>query len=98
MLRKSHLFTGEFNENLLSRKGVLFTDWGLVLNITHSKTIQFRQRLVKIPICNDSGPLSVVAKLKDYFRRYPMEPTSPILSWKVDGKMEVVRYTPALAM
>lgn len=97
MLRKSHLFVGDFNENLLLRKDVVFTDWGLVININHSKTIQYRQRLVQVPICNDSGPLGVVSRLKNYCQRYPMESTAPILSRKMNGIVEVVRYTSALA-
>lgn len=39
MLRKCHAFWGETNENLLRRQDITFTDWGIVVKVTHTKTI-----------------------------------------------------------
>lgn len=98
MLRKSHLFMGEFNQNLLQRCNVLFVDWGLVLTVKHTKTIQFGERVLKIPICRDGGPLCVVELLRNYIRKYPVPMDYPILSRIVNGSVQNVKYSPALQL
>lgn len=96
MLRKGHLFPGEFNHNLLTRSDIKFTDFGLVVRITKSKTIQFKQRLVEVPVCTGGGLLCLVSLLKDYFSRFPTMPHAPILSNFFWGRTMAVAYPRAL--
>lgn len=98
MLRKGHLFPGESNSNLLSRADVQFTPYGLLLKVQKSKTIQFRQRQVEIPVCYGGGVFCVVKLLKDYFQLYPTVPTAPILSSFSEGTLTCVNYPQALSM
>lgn len=44
MLRKSHIFSGEFDDNLLMRSELEFCDWGLLVKVNRSKTIQYKEQ------------------------------------------------------
>lgn len=67
MLRKGHLFPGESDSNILSRSDVRFTPYGLIVKVKKSKTIQFKQREVDIPVCFGGGIFCVVDLLRAYF-------------------------------
>lgn len=43
LLRKGHVFFGEFNSNLLKRSSVRFTHYGFLVSLRSSKTIQYRE-------------------------------------------------------
>lgn len=43
MLYKSHIFSGEFDDNLLIRSEVQFCDWGVLIMVNRSKTIQYKE-------------------------------------------------------
>lgn len=98
MLRKGHLFPGDFNHNLLSRQDIQFTEFGMVVCITKSKTIQFKERTVEIPVCTGGNLLCAVSLIKDFFQRFPTSSRAPILSWTHDSKLLVVPYTKALKL
>lgn len=98
MLRKSHVFSGEFGENLLCRKDLKFTEWGVIVTVRHTKTIQYRQRTLEIPLCMDDGPLCVIKLLRSYLKKYPARDTDPILCRVVGTKLEVINYTTALKL
>lgn len=51
LLRKGHVFSGEFDVNLLNRSEVTFTEYGLLISVCRSKTIQCSERTVHIPVC-----------------------------------------------
>lgn len=98
LLRKSHIFVGEFNHNLLCRSDIEFTSWGLIVHVTKSKTIQYRERTVDIPLTRDGGPLCVVSHLLRYFGKYPMTPDAPVLGMIKEGKKRFVKYGSALSL
>lgn len=54
LLRKCH-FTE--SPHMLRRSQIEFTDYGMVLRIMSSKTIQFRERVVTIPIVESPGSI-----------------------------------------
>lgn len=54
LLRKSH-FTD--SPHMLTRSQIEFTEYGMILNITSSKTIQFKERIVRIPIVESPGSI-----------------------------------------
>lgn len=97
MLRKCHIFVGEFNEHLLKRSDVEFTSFGLVVHVTSTKTIQYRERALDLPICRGGGKLCLVSLLEWYFDRYPTTPSSPILSRFEDKELITVPYAKALS-
>lgn len=98
MLRKGHLFPGESNANLLNRSDVTFRPYGLIVRVNKSKTIQFKQRTVEIPVCYGGGFFCTVTLLKDYYVRYPTVPSAPILSCFSNGNLNSVTYPQALSM
>lgn len=62
LLRKSNFCVGH---NSLLRCDVEFQDWGLILWIRNSKTIQYRECVHKVPIASVSGPLCAVSLLHE---------------------------------
>lgn len=96
MLRKCHIFVGEFNEHLLKRSDVQFTPFGMVVHVPSTKTIQFKERALELPVCKGGGKLCIVSLLKWYFDRYPTTMNSPILSQFVGKELVTVPYTKAL--
>lgn len=96
LLRKSHIFLGEFNRNLLRRSDIEFFSWGIVVHVSKSKTIQFAERKVTIPVSRDNGPLCLVTALRDYFHKYPAGLENPILCKIEKGNLVTVKYGPAL--
>lgn len=80
LLRKSHIFVGEFNRNLLHRSDIEFFSWGIVVHVSRSKTIQHEERKFTIPVSKHNGPLCLVSALIDYFHMYPAGLEKPVLS------------------
>ena len=72
LLRKSHVTDSEVT---LLRKDFACYDWGVIISITHSKTIQFSQLILQIPIarCEDKR-LCAVAWLEQHFLQVPADP------------------------
>lgn len=97
LLRKGHVFAGEFDVNLLTRSEVKFTDYGLIISVSRSKTIQCSDRCVQIPVCKVSGPLCIVSLLKLFVSRYPASGDLPLLARVVDGKLLLPSYAKALS-
>ena len=62
----------------LTRGDFTFTSWGLIIAIRWSKTIQFRQRTLLIPMLRIPGhPLCPWVALKTYFNTIPTHDASP---------------------
>lgn len=97
MLRKCHIFSDEFNDHLSIRSDIEFTDYGMTVQVSSSKTIQYKERSLSLPVCIGGGKLCVVSLLKWYFQRYPTTVNCPILSCFVKGQLIKVRYSQALA-
>lgn len=96
LLRKSHVFSGEFDNHMLKRADIEITEYGLLVSVTSSKTIQCAERKVLIPICHVNGPLCAVSLIVKYFDMYQVPSDSPLLSRIIDGKLELVSYSRAL--
>lgn len=77
MLRKGHLFPGESNSNLLARSDVSFTPYRLIVRVKKSKTIQFRQRQVDIPVCYGGGYILYRSIIEGVFTKIPHGSYSP---------------------
>lgn len=63
----------------LTPSNVTFTSQGALLRITHTKTIQFRERQLEIPLpCIPGSPLCPVTALKQYLASVQLPPRSPL--------------------
>ena len=73
LLRKSNLFpSGLDNSHCVRRKDITFTDWGMTLTISSSKTIQFKERSLVIPVVSaGESPLFAVHLVKEHWARSP---------------------------
>lgn len=77
----------------LRPSSVTFTAQGAILRITRTKTIQFRQRTLEIPLPLIRGsPLCPVTALKQYLAHTPVSSQSPLFVSKSRGT-----YRPILA-
>lgn len=92
LLRKGHVFTGEFDINLLKRSEVQITNYGLLVTVNRSKTIQFSERKFVIPICYVGGPLCIATLLQEYMSQYSVPGDSRLLSRLIDGRLETPSY------
>ena len=95
MLRRSNLIPSPpFNRNKhLRRCDVIAFPWGLGLSIRWSKTIQFRERELLVPLPRLPGhPLDPVAAVLAVFRLHPKAPPEAPAFLDVQG---LGQYTPA---
>ena len=77
----------------LTPSNVTFTSQGALLRITHTKTIQFRERQLEIPLpCIPGSPLCPVTALKQYLASVQLPPRSPLFVCKTQDA-----YSPILA-
>ena len=78
LLRKSNLLpSGADSDHCIRRKDITFTDWGMSISVSSSKTIQFKQRSLETAVVSaPSSPLCAVTLLKDHFQRFPSTPDS----------------------
>ena len=57
--------------HLLKVKDVVFNDWGCVISVYLSKTIQFHERDFRVPVSYVEGALCAVSLLLKYLKDYP---------------------------
>ncbi len=79
----------------LSRKDVELKDNVAYITIRYSKTIQFGQRILTVPLCGVEGsPLCPVNALKKLLAGLPDEPDLPLFSfYNVHGKFSSLNYS-----
>lgn len=75
LLRKSAVCKGPHN---LRRCDIEFFQWGIIISIRHSKTIQFRERTHRVPVSRVGGPLCAVTWLETMFTRLCVTPELPL--------------------
>ena len=68
LLRKSHLTA---SPHVIQAEDVSLTSYGLDITINSSKTIQFKERKVVVPIIKSSGPLCPIKWIRRYRRAVP---------------------------
>ena len=84
LLRKSNVvpsslnLQGQGDRHFLRRSSVTFHPWGMLLSVSSTKTIQFNQRVLELPITRAPGsPLCAVFWVKRHISMCPAEPSSP---------------------
>lgn len=95
--RKSTLLSSSNHDpsKNLCRKDVEFTDTGAIITVRHTKTIQFGQRLLRVPLATIPGsPLCPVNALKQLFSKCPgVQSDAPLFSYTEGSKCKYVNYS-----
>jgi len=101
MFRKSHLLPSSETSfdptKQLTKADFAFTQWGMLITIRWSKTIQFRERVVEIPLPRIPG--SALCPVKATFHAFRFTCSSPSNSpaflWSKDnGSLHIFTYVP----
>lgn len=83
LLRKSNVLPDcikpPLHPNIIRRKDVQFFKWGMVITVSASKTIQYKERKLEIPVfAMDFSPFCAVKFLKEHFAKVPGELDGPL--------------------
>ena len=97
LLRKSNLVPGgtsAISSHCLRRRAVKFYDWGMMVEVSSSKTIQYGQKVHSIPVAYAHGsPLCAVTLLRKHFRDIPsQDPESPAFLIRQRGRTVPLQY------
>lgn len=71
LLRKSSVCQGP---NCITRSDITFMDWGVMISIRKSKTIQFSERVHVVPVSRVSGPLCAASWLATMYKTVKVNP------------------------
>ena len=75
LMRKCH-YTD--SDSMLCRNAFMFYDWGMMVTVTRTKTIQFKERKLLIPICRVSNKsLCAVHWVERHFNEVKGKPSHP---------------------
>ena len=98
LLRKSHFVSSsdEDHEHLLRAGDISFETWGCKLSINSSKTIQFKERTLTIPVSWSAPPLCAATLVRDYLNRYPRASSEFLFTLPRSGLPFPVPYNLAL--
>ena len=78
---------------LVTPSNITFMSQGALLRITHTKTIQFREQQIEVPLPRIPGsPLCPVTALQQYLASVQLPPSSPLFVYKSQDA-----YRPVLA-
>lgn len=81
LLRKSNVLPSSsvVDRHVLRRSVVQWYSWGMMLHVNSSKTIQFNERKLEIPIFSIPGsPLCAVQMLQEHWLKFPASLDSPL--------------------
>ena len=98
LLRKSHFLSSssEDQEHLLRVKDITFETWGCRVLVNSSKTIQFGQRSLTLPVSWCAPPLCAASLLKTYLERFPKPDSEFLFTLPKAGLPYPVSYNLAL--
>ena len=90
LLRGSNVLESEM---VIGFEDVVVYDWGVVFNVKRTKTIQFKERVLQIPVANVKGhPLCFMNCLR-LIREYSgTGPGKPLLGWSKNGVFRPANY------
>ena len=96
-LRKSNTVPPSFNHPSLKyprRDDIVFTSFGMVLILRWTKSIQFNQRSLSIPIVNIPGsPLCPVQAYQQLCNACPVSGTAPAFAYTKDSVLQAITYS-----
>ena len=85
-------------EHLLRTKDVVFQPWGCTLTVNSSKTIQFNERSLVLPVSWSAKPLCAASFVKDYLERYPRHDSEFLFTLPSSSHQKPVSYNLALCL
>ena len=100
LLRKSNLVPNTYAElgHVIRRRDLVFHDWGLMVHVCSTKTLQCKEYVLEIPIYYVNNPVFCAASLvQDHLRKYPASEDSPVFINQTNSKMRPVLYRELLA-
>ena len=101
LLRKSNLVpdSAKLQGHFLRRGAIVFTEWGLEVRVSSSKTIQYGQKVHRVPVTFSAGsPLCAVTWLKRHFSDVPnYDPDCPAFLLSGSGSPKPLTYGKLLA-
>ena len=96
LLRKSNVVpdSAKLEGHFLRRGSVTFSDWGMELSISSSKTVQYGQRIHKLPITYAPGsPLCAASLVARHLSEFPSEdPMAPVFVLPKGSRLVPVTY------
>lgn len=100
ILRKSNVIPEgtSLDELLVRRSGISFNEIGMIVRVTSTKTIKYRERVLELPICVIQGSkFCAVSLLKEHFTKYPADGDSPLFLKRVAGHCVPIKYREVLS-
>ena len=75
----------------LKRKNLIFTDTGITLKVHRTKTIQFKQKALEIPLpCISGSVLCPVAAVQNYLRLAPVAANLPMFQYRENDSLKLI--------
>ena len=91
LLRKCHY---TFGDSMLSRSAFTFYDWGMMVTVSRTKTIQFKERQLLIPICRvQNKTVCAVHWVERHFDEVKGKPSHPAFMIPEGDDVKPLSYT-----
>ena len=100
LLRKSNLVPDSIgnSKHVVLRKHVTFEKWGMMVNVHSTKTLQCRERVLKVPVYYSGGsPLCAVTLLRQHWAFIPGHWDSAVFLKHHNGEIVPILYNELLA-
>lgn len=95
ILRKSNVIpeNNEWDDLLVRRSDLVFNDWGMIVWVTSTKTIKYKDQVLEIPICSIPGSkFCAVSLAKNHLSKFPAPRDYPIFLRKKGQKLVPIKY------
>ena len=90
LLRKCHY---TMSDSVLCRGAFQFFDWGMMITVSKTKTIQFKQKELLIPVCRvDNLSLCAVHWVENHFNHVKGRPSHPAFLVPMGDDVEPLSY------
>ena len=100
LLRKSNLVPDSRSvcDHVLRRKDIEVHEWGVMLKVRSSKTLQHKEYVLQIPIYYVDNPRFCAASMvQAHISAFPANEDSPLFVKQVNGKLQPVLYRELLS-
>ena len=95
LLRKSNVLPDAAGKlhHVIKRSDIDFYDWGMLVNVKSTKTLQFQEYVLDIPVhCVSDTAFCVVSMIKQHFQDFPAAVDSPIFMRQTSYGISPVLY------
>lgn len=82
----------------MKQSDIVFTSWGMVVNVSFTKTIKYKERILEVPICTIPGSVfCAVIFLRNHFKNLSSDGSSPLFLKRVNGVQVPIKYREMLS-